>query len=303
MATTQDSDTDAAAGVPDEAPDPPANVILKHKAWRKMWREDNNTLWAVVGDTGDGKSYASLRIGEALDPNFSIENVAFNITEFLEKVVDDSFSRGSAIILEEGSVEASSHDWHDESNRVFAKILDTWRHQNRMGIINLPNFKALEKGARRRTKGIVNMQHAAPWRDYSQGKFYDSKYGNIEDQFTTPFPTIEGKQRRYIRFFMPSKELREAYEAKKRNYTSDLNTDLLESLLQKEEEAKQKERTASDIAEDILEQGIDEYIETANNGQTYIKQEYIEMDYGIGGRTGKKVKAALKREVGDELLA
>jgi len=299
----QQAQQDAEQHIPEDAPDRPDNSILESRAWRKMWLEDNNTLWSVVGDTGDGKSFASLRIGEILDPDFGIENVAFDIVEFIEKVVDDSFGQGSVIILEEGSVEASSYDWHSESNRVFAKILDTWRHQNRMGIINLPNFQALEKGARRRTKGIVKMQHAAPWRDYSQAKYYDSRYGNIEDNFTTPFPIIGGKKRKYIRFKMPSKELRESYDEKKEGYTANLNEELLESLLTEREEQEATELKPQEIAEDIIDKDkVDDYIETANNGQTYLKQEYMEMDYDIGGRKGKKVKAALKRKIDAERL-
>lgn len=303
MSVDDSNDDEIRRHIPDDAPERPDNPIIEKFAWRPMWLEDDNAMWTVVGDTGSGKSYASLRLGEVIDPNFGIENVAFNIVEFLEKVIDDSFGQGSVIILEEGSVEASSYDWHSESNRVFAKVLDTWRHQNRMGIINLPNFMALEKGARRRSQAIVEMQHAAPWRDYSQAKFKESRYGNIEDKFTTPFPVIRGKQRKYLRFEMPSQELRDAYEKKKRNYTSDLNEDLLESLLAEQEEQESTELKPQQIAEQIIEEGNEEdYIETANNGQTYLKQEYIEMDYDIGGRKGKKVKAALKRQLDDEIF-
>jgi len=301
VAKEPDYDEIAETQVSDEAPPRPDNPILDRRAWAKMWLEDNNTLWTVVGDTGDGKSYASLKIGEKLDPDFGIENVAFNIVEFIEKVVDDSFGRGSVIVLEEGSVEASSYDWHSESNRVFAQILDTWRHQNRMGIINLPNFQALEKGARRRTKGIIKMQHAAPWRDYSQGKFYDAKYGNIEDRFTTPFPTIDGKIRKHLRFTMPSDELVEAYEEKKADYTGELNEGALESLLETQEEEQQEELSPKEIANDIVDnQNPADYVETANNGQTYVKQEYIEMDYDIGTAKGKRAKAALERQIEPE---
>jgi hypothetical protein len=300
--SVSDSENEVEKHIPDEAPPRPENPILDRRAWSKMWLEDNNTLWTVVGDTGDGKSFASLRIGEALDPDFGIENVAFNIVEFIDKVVDDSFSRGSVIVLEEGSVEASSYEWHSESNRVFAKILDTWRHQNRMGVINLPNFQALEKGARRRTKGIVKMQHAAPWRDYSQGKFYDAKYGNIEDRFTTPFPVIDGKERRYIRFSMPSDDLVEAYERKKEDYTADLNEGALESLIADQEE-EADDMQPQEIADEIVSEGrVDDYV-SDNNGQEYLDRGLIELDYNIGERKGKKVKKAVQREIDREDLA
>lgn len=281
----------------EDAPEQPENVILDHEAWRRMWVEDNNVIFTVVGDTGDGKSYATLRMAEKIDPNFSIDQVAFDIIDFLRLVMDESLGRGSVIVLEEASVEAAAMDWHSKSNEVFRKVLDTWRHQNRMAIITLPNFKALEKGARRRTTGIVKMQEALAWKGYSQGKYYRSKYDNVSDKFTTPFPTLEGMERRFLRFDLPSKELREAYEEKKDGYTEELNKELLEELLEERgENEEDTPTTPTDIADDILKTGVDEYIGD-NHGQKYIDRDLIAVDYGIGDRKAKKVKKSLKREV------
>jgi hypothetical protein len=277
-------------------PDPPDNVILRNDAWRKMWREDNNALWTVVGDTGDGKSMASLRIAEVLDPDFTIDQVAFDIIEFLELVMDDELGQGSVIILEEASVEASALDWHSESNRVFAKVLDTWRHQNRMGIINLPNFNALEKGARRRTKAIVEMQYAVPWKDYSQAKYKRVDYNNISDNMTTPFPTIDGRKRKYLRFKMPSDHLVEAYEEKKQAYTANLNEDLLNDLLSSQKEEEQRRRTPEDIVDDIIEDDrVGEFIGD-NYGQKYVDRDLLKVEYDLGEGTSKTVKKLLMKE-------
>jgi len=302
--TTKDELADRARKhLPTEAPDPPENPILKSRAWRKMWLEDSNALWVIVGDTGDGKSLASVRLGEKIDPNFSVEdNVAKNIVDFIRMATDkDNYGQGSVIVLEEASVEASSLDWHNKSNRIFAKILDTWRHQNRMGIINLPNFMALDKGARRRTKAIIKMQFAKPWLDYSQGKFYDSQYENVEDNFTTPFPIIDGRKRKYIRFKLPSQDLVDAYEAQKTDYTDELNERLLSELLEEQEDA-QDDMGPKDIAGEIVsENRVDQYI-SSNNGQQYLDRGLIELDYEIGERTGKKVKKAIQQQIDNEEL-
>lgn len=288
--------------VPDRAPEPPTDPVLKHLAWAPMWVENSNVVFTVVGDPGDGKSYASLRIAEAIDPNFSIDQVAFNILDFLRLVKDDSIDQGQPIILEEGSVEANAYDWHSMSNEVLRKVLDTWRHKNRMAIINLPNFKALEKGARRRTDLIVEMMEAKPWKGYSQAKSKQVNYNNIDDHFSTPFPILEGKKRKFMRFKMPSEELVEAYEEKKVNYTSELNEELLQKMLDEKEEAESSQTGPRDIVEDILEtDSLDDYLND-NNGQTYIDRDLIELDYGIGARKSKKVKKQLKRETGIDAM-
>lgn len=279
--------------VPNDAPPRPDNVILKHMAWGPMWVENSNVVFTVVGDPGDGKSWASLRLAETIHPDFSIDHVAFDIVEFMQKVVDDSFGQGEPIVLEEGSVEASAYDWHSMSNDVFRKVLDTWREQNRMAIINLPNFKSLEKGARRRTDAIVEMQEAKPWKGHSQAKFKRVKYNNISDKFTTPFPVLEGVRRKWMRFNQPSDDLKEAYEAKKQEYTTELNEELLERLLDEKQSEEKDKRGPKDIADDILDSNnLQKYIKD-NHGNEYIDRDLIELDYDVGDSTSKKVKKLL----------
>lgn len=289
-------------GVPADAPPRPDNVILEHEAWRKMWLEDNNAIWTVVGDTGDGKSMASLRIAEKIDPDFTIDQVANSIVDFLRLVMDDSLGRGSVIVLEEASVEASAYDWHSDSNRVFAKVLDTWRNQNRMAIINLPTFTKLEPGARQRTTGLVEMVEALPWRDYSTAKFKKPHHNNVTGDFWKQFPTIDGKKRKQMRFRLPDQDLIEAYDDLKDEYTSQLNEELLQQLLQDEESEQAKKLTPSRICDKIQEnEGAQEYIKD-NHGQNYIDRDLIELEYGVGDSKSQKVKKLLEQEVDVDVM-
>lgn len=291
------SSTTSSSGykIPDNAPEPPDNAILKHLAWSRMWRENDNVIWTVIGDTGKGKSYASLRLAEIIDPNFTVDQIAQNILEFVQLVNDDSLDQGSVIVFEEGSVEASAYNWHSVSNRVFAKVLDTWRSQNRMAIINLPNFMALEKGARRRTNGIVEMQHALPWNGYSEAKFIKYRVHPRYDDPNHQFPTLEGRTRKKIRFKMPSQELIDDYEKLKDSYNQHLWSDLLEEL-KADLEGKENEMSPTDMANDIIDGDIEEYI-SDNHGQRYIDRSLIELDYDIGANKSKKVKKAILRQV------
>jgi len=288
--------------VPDDAPEPPSNPILKHYAWAPMWVEDSNAVWIVVGDPGDGKSRASLRIAESIWPDFTIDAVASNIVEFMELVLDDSYGKGSVIVLEEGSVEASAYEWYSASNEVFRTVLETWRHQNRMAIINLPNFQSLDKGARRRTDMIVEMIEAKPWKGYSVAKPKKVEYNNIDDFFTTPFPILEGRQIKRIRFNQPSPELLEDYEGLKSEYTSNLNQQLYEKLIEQQEDIKEEEVTPQAVADEIIESdAIEDYIGD-NHGQKYLDRDLIELKYDIGRSKSKKVKKLLLREIDEDVM-
>lgn len=288
--------------VPADAPDPPENPILRHLAWAPMWVEDSNAVWVVVGDPGDGKSLASLRIAEQVWPDFSIDAVASNIVEFMELVLDDSYGQGSVVVLEEGGVEASAYEWYSDSNEVFRTVLETWRHQNRMGIINLPNFQALDKGARRRTDVIIEMMEAKPWKEYSEAKPKEVEYNNIDDFFTTPFPHLNGKKIKRIRFRKPSPDLLSAYEGLKSEYTSDLNKRLYEKLVEEDDSDDDEPLTPQEIADQIISEGNTEDYIKDNNGQKYLARDELELDFDIGRSRSKKVKTLLLREIDEEVI-
>jgi hypothetical protein len=298
MATAQDGDHNTTPDPPEAVAD---NPVLRRKVWGKMHLHDDNWMAAVVGETGSGKSWTALRIAEAVDPNFTVDQVAFGIEEFMRLVMDDSLGRGSVIVFEEASVEAAAGEWHTTGNKVLRRVLDTWRHQNRGAIFTLPAFGALDKGARGRMSALIQQQHTVEDRGFSVAKYkwcdQDSDTGKIYKKY----PRIGGRKYKRLKISKPSKELREAYEERKEAYTRDLNEQLLEELLEAtDDDDGAKSQDPHAIAEEIIENGeIETYVsEHSMNGREYIDSDEIELDYGIGGRKSKKVKKLLERERG-----
>lgn len=267
-----------------------------------MHRRDDNWMGAVVGETGKGKSYTCLSIAECVDPNFTIDQVAFGIDEFLELVMDDSLGRGSMIILEEASVEAAAEDFHEVSNKVLRQVLETWRQQNRGALLNLPTFSRLDKGAKIRMTALIQQQAKFEREGYSLATYKHLQTNSDTGKIYRHYPEINGKEHRQLKIAPPSEDLREAYEQRSDEYTAELNEELLEDLLKAEAEDDESDSDDPEwIAEDILDSGLDNYIED-NHGQKYISRKLIEVDYDIGRRRSKKVKAALKRAASDEQL-
>lgn len=284
---------------------PPAAVrnspILKTQVWSRMNLRDDNWMGAVVGGTGKGKSYTCLSIGEAVDPGFGIEQVAFGIEEFMRLVMDESYGRGSMIILEEASIHASAEDFHEISNKVVAQVLETWREQNRGALFNLPTFTRLDKRARIRMTALIQQLMKDETSGYSVAKYKHLQTDSDSGQIYRHYPRINGQQHKYLKIAPPSDDLQEAYEKKKHDYNRELNRELLERLLEEQQEEQEDQRKdPAWIAEDILASGVASYI-SENNGQHYLSRDLIELDYGIGGRRSKKVKAALERGIDDDL--
>lgn len=284
----------------DSPPDPvEASPILDTQLWSRMHRRDDNWMGAVVGETGKGKSYTCLSIAECVDPDFSIDQVAFGLVEFMELVMDDSLGRGSMIVLEEASVEAAAEDFHEVSNKVLRTVLETWRQQNRGALLNLPTFSRLDKGAKIRMTALIQQQAKYERRGYSVATYKHLQTNSDTGKIYRHYPQINGSEHRTLKIAPPSEELRQAYEERSAEYTKELNRDLLEDLLEAEAEAEEDTKDPEAIAEDIIDSGIDEYIED-NHGQLYISRQRIELDYDIGGRRSKKVKVALQRSLPDE---
>lgn len=278
------------------------NDLLRQKAWGKMNKHDDNWMAAVVGETGSGKSWASIRIAEAVDPNFTVDQVAFGMREFMELVMDDSLGRGSVIVFEEASVEANAKEWYSKGNQVLRQVLDTWRHQNRGAIFTLPAFGQLDKEARGRMSSLIQMRDKHEDKGYTVAKFKRVQQDSDTGKLYKKYPEIGGRKYKLLKLNKPSKDLREAYEKKKTEYTNELNKQLLEDLIEEEEEDDaDDELSPKQIAEEIKESGIDYYI-SDNHGQRYIDRDLIELEYGIGDKQSRKVKAVLKKEVGNEVM-
>lgn len=285
-----------------ESPPPAveASPILRTQIWSRMHNRDDNWMGAVVGETGQGKSYTCLSIAEAVDPGFSIDQVAFGIEEFMHLVMDESYGRGSIIILEEASVEAAAENFHDISNKVLRTVLETWRNQNRGALLNLPTFSRLDVGARIRMTALIQQQAKFESEGYSIAKYKHLQTNSDTGKIYRHYPEIGGREHRTLKIAPPSEEIREAYEKKSDEYTQELNRELLEELLESQEEDDDKEKDPKWIAQDILDGDPAEYI-SENNGVYFVSRDLIELDYDIGGRRSKKVKAALDRELPDDL--
>lgn len=281
------------------------NPILRQKIWGKMHLHDDNWMAAMVGETGSGKSLGAIRIAEAVDPNFSADQIAFSVREFMELVNDDSLGRGSVIVFEEASVEANAHEWYSKSNQVLAHVLDTWRHQNRGAIFTLPAFGQLVKPARGRMSALIQMRTKNEDKGYTIATYKRCQQDSDTGKIYKKYPVLGGEKYKFLKLGLPSDEVLEAYEEKKSEYTDDLNERLLEELIEEEEgveEKEEEEKDPRDIADEIVDgDSVDAYIED-NHGQRYINRDLIELDHDIGEKKSRKVKALLKREVSDDVM-
>lgn len=281
----------------DRIPEPVRHSpILRKVVYRRVHQWNQNFMGTIVGETGKGKSYAALRVAEALYPNFSIDDVAFTLEEFFSLVEEDR-EQGSVIVLDEAGVSASNRDWYDDAHQHLNYVLQTWRHQNRIALLTLPELDKLDPVARSRLHGyfeMVRINHDEQW-SRAQYKNIKTNPRTGENYFRYPRLRWDGTKRKFkgLTFGLPSEDLREAYEAQKTEFTDSLNEGARDSVAPDEDE--EEEYSPQQVVDEVEQRdALDAYLEDSPGGQ-YINRDLLKVDYGLTENESKTVKSLLKR--------
>lgn len=290
-------------------PMPPAvqqSPILKKKVWRRIHKKNQNFVCAVTGETGSGKSWSAIRLASALDPDFSVDQVAFGIEEFLHLVKDRSYGPGSFIVLEEAGVEASHREWYSKANQILNIILQTWREQNRGAILTLPELDKLDKTARARLHAYLEAVEKNEQERWTRIKYQriQTNPRSGENYFKYPRLRINGSVRKTKGFKVraPDPGLIEEYEQRKREYNDQLIDGALQDLAEERGDNDEEDIDPQEVAQDILDaDDLDSYI-SDNHGQRYIDKELLSLDYDLSQSESKKVKKLLLRECDDDVM-
>jgi biotin operon repressor len=110
---------------------------------------NKNFLGCFVGETGSGKSYAALKLAEAIDRSFTVKRVAFNTIDFL-KIVNKCKS-GQVVVFDEMGTDKGSgnREWNTRTNKVLNYITQIFRHKNLIIFYTVPDITFIDKQQRK----------------------------------------------------------------------------------------------------------------------------------------------------------
>ena len=205
---------------------------------QKRIEDNKNFLCSITGQTGSGKSYSALRLAEVLDPNFSLDQVAFNPREFMKILQSGHLKSGSVVVFDEAGVGMSHREWQSVGNRLINFVLQTFRHKNYIVLFTTPHMGFIDASSRKlfhchmETVGINKKDKVCRLKplllqiNQRKGDVY-FKYLRvlIPSQGVVPLKRISVP--------LPSPALRKEYEEEKTAYTSALNQEILEELEEK----------------------------------------------------------------------
>jgi ABC-type dipeptide/oligopeptide/nickel transport system ATPase component len=197
-------------------------------------RIKTNKNWMVLiqGETGCGKSYVALRLGEIIDKNFSINNVVFTPQEFSSLLASGNLKAGSVVIFDEAGVGMSSKEWATRSNKLISNITQTFRTNRLVVIFTLPSGKFLDSSIKYVFHALI--EPLGVQEGTNQNAFKLLKIEQNYRQNKTYYPYYRFKDDKTGRFFKyaiirigkPTDKLCDEYEDKRGSYLGTLQTDL-----------------------------------------------------------------------------
>lgn len=276
---------------------------------RQRIRDNKNFIAAVTGPTGSGKSYSVLRQGENLDDDFNVDNVCFTATQFMNLINGKTkkLHKGSNILFDEIQITLGHLDYQSIQAKLLNYILQTFRHRNFVLWVTTPNFNFINAAARKlfhcrmetisinKEKQHVKLKPLLIQINQRKGESYE-KYLRV---WHKDFGIVPLKK---LKIGMPSKELVDAYEAKKTEFTNNLNENIARDL-ERIDKGKVKQKPLTPQQAEIIEHikeglTLDKVAERMNRSKELVyKQLELIGNKGITIKPIKDGKQVLRYEV------
>ena len=247
------------------------NELVSHIRGR-LHRLNKNMILVVTGETGSGKSYAALRLCEAVDRSFDISRCYFDVLDVVKDLRDNKLKKGQAILLDESGAAFGSREFSTLRNRKMSALLQIFRAENLFLCMTLPYKGFLDKSARMLAHGTAKTQSidrkANKCQLYFVFNWFNERKGEVWDRLFCK--VNENGIPEYMRLFkvnLPSPKLRRAYEKKKKAYLKDTYAKIAAEL---EPEQKQDRPSKRSMVESLLSIGKLDDVEIARAADTSI---------------------------------
>lgn len=129
--------------------------VIVHK-----WKEGHSPVILICGETGNGKTYTGLRLGEELK---NILGVKFSIKDSMFTRLDSLLisylgSKETIFMIDEAKKHLSAREWWSDFNTAFSEITNTQRYRRNIYIVIVPLAKSLARDHRDMLDIIIEMK-------------------------------------------------------------------------------------------------------------------------------------------------
>lgn len=230
----------------------------------RVEKRNKNFIMLFVGATGSGKSYSALRLAEMLDDSFDINRVCFKAKSFMNcinSLVECSergeIIQGKVILWDEFGVEHNAREFMTISNRVINYFFQTSRHLNLIVIMTVPLLSFVDSATRKLSHSVAEMQGINTKDKTASVKVKMFQVNALSGKEYPKYLRYRKNNKQFVckkfKFHMPSKELIEAYEKKKKEFTKQLNKEIMNKLLKLEDKDNRQVKALSPMQERVIE--------------------------------------------------
>ena len=227
-----------------------------YRCFRRLHYENKNVLVITVGDTGAGKSISSASIARLIDitplgkgkfkENFVINSnkqgiptadcrIVFSAGDFI-RLIRTGLPKGSVIIWDEAGIGNDNTRWYDRKSQIIKHIMQTFRKDNLMLILTVPDEESIALATRRLVHAVIEVQDrnnnfaicSVQWLDRVRG--YRGKSGDQDVRTkiyrkTPAFQDALGQQYKVVEYCVPKidKVSEDAYNRIKDRILNNMN--------------------------------------------------------------------------------
>lgn len=118
-------------------------IHICNKFKNSVQNADNDKLIIIDGAEGSGKSVFAMQVAKLLNENFSLNDIVFNPTDFIDRI--NNAKKHQVIVFDEAYTGLSSRQSLSQVNKVLVSHMMQMRQKNLFVIIVLPTIFMLEK--------------------------------------------------------------------------------------------------------------------------------------------------------------
>jgi hypothetical protein len=216
-----------------------------------------NSIMLILGPRGIGKTYLAMKVAETLSEKmhgrkFTVDDVAFDLSEILSRIKyhEDNNEKWAWILFDEAGLEIFARNFMDDINKVMSYVMQSFRSTKVNLIVCVPHPDMVDLHVRNMADFWIDM------RGRGKAKVYKTRLVSFRSGIRTPlYCTIENAS-------LPSKQLYEAYEGKKKSYLDRKYSEYLAETQRRKESTDRMIVNTAEHQHDVLEQIKKEYLES-----------------------------------------
>lgn len=275
-------------------------VMMLRQKWKRLNVFNEHWMLCIVGEEGSGKSYASLKIGSMIDPNFSADNVFFHPADALERLRDGDFEQGDIFVLDEAGVGMGNRTWHDSGQVKLNQALQLIRSHNIGFIFTLPTLDELDKQGKNRLQNAFELQEKRDG-EFVRGRWFTSEVDRMGFSSNRgvwwDHERINGRELQTVALTPPPSEVVGPYEEAKEEFQNNFYDETISELRGGDSEDDDSSQSLSELAEEIATQGIDDYLGWhGGHNKPKLSREALSEKHNLSIRKSKRVKELLLHE-------